>query len=128
MIRGSLQSKRSTSERSSSSPRLHKATKVICLENALTQRQATTAIKERLKEELEDFGNIVVVAADQKIDYQKMGRNEDNPKALRIFVQFERREDSALCKVKMNGHKFKDSKVEARFYNEQDYAAGIYTK
>ena len=101
---------------------------MICLENTLTQRQATTVIKERLKEELEEFGNIVVAMSEQKIDYQKMGRNEDNPKALRIFVQFERREDSALCKVKMNGYKFKDTKIEARFYSEQDYAAGIYTK
>ena len=107
---------------------LHKATKVICLENALTQRQATAGIKERLKEELEEFGSILVAAVYQKIDYQKMGRNEDNPKALRIFVQFERREDSALCKVKMNGHKFKDTKIEARFYNEQEYAGGTYTK
>jgi hypothetical protein len=56
-----------------------------------------------------------------------MGRNEDNPKALRIFVQFERREDAALCKIKLNNQKFKEHKMIARFYNESDYFSGVYT-
>lgn len=57
-----------------------------------------------------------------------MGRNEDNPKALRIFVHFDRREDATLCKININGHKIKDSKLTARFYNESDYFGGVYTR
>jgi hypothetical protein len=56
-----------------------------------------------------------------------MGRNEDNPKALRIFIVFSRREDAALCKIKMNGFKFKEHKIVARFYNETDYSNNIFT-
>ena len=57
-----------------------------------------------------------------------MGRNEDNPLALRIFAVFERKEDATLCKIKMNGLKLKNEKVIARFYKEQDYFSGVYTK
>jgi hypothetical protein len=57
-----------------------------------------------------------------------MGRNEDNPKALRIFVHFDRREDATLCKININGQKIKESKLTARFYNESDYFSGVYTR
>lgn len=115
---------------------LHKATKVVLLQNTITQKQATPAVKAELEESAREFGDVVAV------DYQKMGRNEDNPQALRIFLVFERREHAAFCKLHFNNAKLSSifgaqvtalgvpplSKAIARFYPEEAYSNKVFTK
>jgi hypothetical protein len=40
--------------------RLHKATRIVCFENALTQKQATPQVKQTVEDQLAEFGALVV--------------------------------------------------------------------
>ena len=90
-------------------------TTILLLENMVTIQEVDDTLQEEVKQECSKYGRILSCIIHTTI-------NDD----VKIFVQFENQSSSVLAFKEMNGRFFGGKRIDALFYNENDYSENFF--
>jgi len=107
------------------------ATKVVQLLNMVTaddlrDEEEYADIKEDIQEECNKLGKVQSIAIPRPSDTTSTENTTKEQGVGKVFVEFEQVEDAVKAHAGLSGRKFAGRTVVATFYNEADYAQGVF--